>query len=106
MTFQLFPSLPPELRLQIWYHALAPRRIKITRPPTYQQLFKDENYSMTQTVPSILHVNTEAREFALKYYEVQTASNGMKFYFSPEIDGLEIVRRVLNRRERVSLCKR
>lgn len=73
-TFHLFPLLPPELRLMVWGFALEGRDICLTdwmiqqteHGPPSDVVRRDHDIM----VPSILHVNAEARTFALKHYEV------------------------------------
>lgn len=88
-NFTNFKDLPPELRIKIWQHAITgPRTVIVespfTRPPkpmprsledalsracTEDTVNEDTWWSRT-AIPSLLHVNTEARHEALKHYQL------------------------------------
>lgn len=75
-TFAPFPALPPELRLKIWDYMMPPRIV-------IAACFGMANASETRVeldarppqrlVPVVLHVNREARHFALERYELAFA---------------------------------
>ncbi|KAI1327718.1 hypothetical protein F5Y16DRAFT_370780 [Xylariaceae sp. FL0255] len=84
-SFTKFNDLPPELRIKIWQHAMPDARTVIIKSPFTRQksvptsleegLLQESNdssseetwHSATQ-IPSLLHVNAEARYEALKHY--------------------------------------
>jgi len=66
-TFGLFPKLPVELRCRIWgYASFAPRKIIVGGRFSSSSIL--QNYGRWNTVPAILHANSEARNEALRYY--------------------------------------
>ena len=83
LTFALFPALPKELRLQIWQYSLPPPNLlefafgyhQIPDLPLESDLHWDRMGPRMwatrsgPTRPSLLEVNTEAREVALGSYE-------------------------------------
>lgn len=72
-AFSLFAQLPPELRLQIWAHLLAPRILIIScqEPSTAaEQAVELAARPSARLVPVLLHVNREARTLALSHYEL------------------------------------
>ncbi|KAL3471202.1 hypothetical protein BJX99DRAFT_263481 [Aspergillus californicus] len=85
-TFHPFPSLPPELRLQIWSLCLSqPRTIAITckratDPTRHMPKFYAESFSTDSPPPALLHVNCEARWLALGVYTAyfRTESHNQK----------------------------
>ena len=119
-TFPLFPLLPKELRLKIWYHSLQRQRfIKVLLFPetiwnqgteTVTSTTKSERYRAYvegyQVLSKLLRVNCEAREAALEFYRVPLpcflkkgleTSHGIPFeptlgtlYLNPEYDFLYI----------------
>lgn len=70
-TFHPFPRLPIELRLEIFKHALEPRTITAAKDGRRFQMdplpIPWKNYA--PLIPSLLHVNAEARQFALRFYK-------------------------------------
>ncbi|KAH6673576.1 hypothetical protein B0J14DRAFT_51354 [Halenospora varia] len=65
-TFHLFPSLPSELRLLIWFHfANVPRTFTILRS---NEDGRSKEYFCTPA-PTVLHVNRESRAFGLMIFE-------------------------------------
>ncbi|KAI1139293.1 hypothetical protein F5Y05DRAFT_343634 [Hypoxylon sp. FL0543] len=119
-TFELFPSLPPELRVKIWRAALERQRIirlRLRNRLLMDGLLarqgkaglktrKDECYSAVvngyQTLSKFFRVNRESRDVALGFYRVHvpcwlvkgaTRDDAMEpgtFYFNPEYDFLWI----------------
>ncbi|PQE19751.1 hypothetical protein CJF32_00010186 [Rutstroemia sp. NJR-2017a WRK4] len=90
-TFTLFPLLPPELRLQIWAHALpAPRTLKV----------KIDAYSSSHAellgpfapIPTIMHVCSESRSVGLRVFRLGLGpaldKDGRNFYWDPRVDTL------------------
>lgn len=77
-TFHLFPRLPTEIRLMIWEFSIVKRTIIANyEGERFQLAGKDITdplpHSLRNTtplIPPILHVNREAREVGLKYYEL------------------------------------
>jgi len=80
--FTKFPELPPEVRLINWDYCILPRIVGIR----YDHQSKD-CYSES-AIPNILHVNAEARHFALQHYTIAFGIDGAapKIYFDFEID--------------------
>ncbi|KAF7899326.1 uncharacterized protein EAF01_008539 [Botrytis porri] len=87
-TFSCFSELPTELRLKIWHHCIpAPRDLHI-KSKNYQSItgrfsfrgwFIDSASLIvggddTSAIPTILHVNREAREVGLTRYELAFGS--------------------------------
>lgn len=87
-TFPQFGQLPPELRQLIWAEALPNSRVLMLKPPKKPTLmdsvvsgFKRPGHKRRQSnvwacdakIPSILHVNSEARAIALKHYQLGLA---------------------------------
>jgi hypothetical protein len=111
-TFTLFPLLPMELRLKIWYFTFSPRILQyqlatihligiITAvpgdPDCYHQ-FSSKSQS-SQTLPMALQVCHESRSFALEHYILSFTSTSIPMilqdypdipprpvYYNPEID--------------------
>lgn len=99
--FHHFPLLPPEIRQEIWLHALQRPRIIAIRfsyliipnyceIPTYRE--KQEPYfvgaNRSWLFNDLLRVGHEARRAALKFYRVRipcTTQPGF-LYFNPEYD--------------------
>ncbi|PYH93331.1 hypothetical protein BO71DRAFT_399805 [Aspergillus ellipticus CBS 707.79] len=108
-TFPSFPSLPTELRLKIWQHAMQrPRFIRIRLYPARQgetekpRMIIDGQAALSK----LLHVSRESREAALGFYrahipcEFRVDTDQRKipikrgtFYFNPEYDMLRIYSR-------------
>jgi hypothetical protein len=86
LKFELFPKLPPELRLKIWNLAPESRVIEVI----FKQDHRKNNYKFLATTPAILHANHEARVEGLRRYKhvfkTKWALNGVFFDF--EIDVL------------------
>ena len=123
-TFPLFPLLPKELRLKIWYHSLQRQRfIKVLLFPetiwnqgteTVTSTTKSERYRAYvegyQVLSKLLRVNCEAREAALEFYRVPLpclfkkgleSSHGVPYeatpgtlYINPEYDFLYVTPQV------------
>jgi hypothetical protein len=62
-TFTCFPRLPTELRLKIWRHAQPVRFLEIS-------LHEVARFSTRFAPPTILSINRESREEALKSYQI------------------------------------
>lgn len=60
-TFELFPRLPQELRLQIWELSLSPRVVNLIYDEKY-----DKYFSFNSKPPAILHASRESRAVGLK----------------------------------------
>lgn len=87
-SFTKFSALPPELRIKIWQHAMPDARTIVVKSPFARQSEpprslddafsrpEDEQvktwYSNTQ-IPTLLHVNGEARHEGLKHYSLSLA---------------------------------
>jgi hypothetical protein len=75
-SFLQFPLLPPEIRLTIWSFACQIIRNVTLEVDTLDGKinFSDEmlfpRYHSSTRIPSILHTNREARQHALKYYDL------------------------------------
>lgn len=70
--FTLFPDLPPELRLMIWNHARPEPRV-LRAMYSEKRPFSVQGYRYAHfgaKVPSLLHVNKEARDVALRWYKI------------------------------------
>jgi hypothetical protein len=63
VTFTCFPHLPVEIRLKIWGHAQPKRFLEIS-------LHEFTRFSTHFAAPTILYVNRESREEALKNYQI------------------------------------
>ncbi|KAM7188317.1 hypothetical protein V8F20_010600 [Naviculisporaceae sp. PSN 640] len=87
-TFPQFSQLPAELRHMIWAEALPSSRVLMLQAPTeptavdrFAAEFKHPDHrrrpsnvwTCTAKIPSILHVNSEARAIALKHYQLGLA---------------------------------
>ncbi|PYI09231.1 hypothetical protein BO78DRAFT_363397 [Aspergillus sclerotiicarbonarius CBS 121057] len=105
ISFHLFPSLPTELRLQIWRYAM--QRSRLIRVRLYQaDQGATEKYRVVvngrSALSKFLHVNHESRKAALGFYRVHipcefrmhshttTPMPRGTFYFNPEYDILGI----------------
>jgi hypothetical protein len=92
-TFTLFPKLPPEIRNQIWHlTANHPRTITIRESNSFTSdntVIQGVKHNAT-SVPSVLHVNAEARDIGLKYYELCFGSQFRRkpVYFNYAVDGI------------------
>jgi hypothetical protein len=79
-TFELFPKLPPELRLRIWGYTILPRVIDLI----YDQE-RDQFLSFNSMVPAILHVCRESRMVGLEVESLKptfgTDSHSPKIWF-------------------------
>ena len=76
-TFQYFPKLPTELRVNIW--AMAASEPRFTHLAIERSILRMDDYEENEhvlvakgqrAVPSILHTNGEARLEGLKYYKL------------------------------------
>jgi hypothetical protein len=86
-TFTLFPKLPTELRLKIWKHARQPRIIR------FKYKSNNSSWSHLRAIakpPVLFQVNREAREAALKIYELTFKSilNKQPIYIDYKVDAL------------------
>ncbi|KAE9375935.1 hypothetical protein N431DRAFT_454528 [Stipitochalara longipes BDJ] len=100
--FVLFPKLPPELRNKIWELSIpGPRIVTITHDPKDMAIVEIEKVEAWQSpfwrakanagpVPTLLHVNKEARSFMNHkynlFFDVQT--QGRPIYFDVARDTL------------------
>jgi hypothetical protein len=79
-TFECFPELPEELRLQIWSAAMFARVVNII-----YDMRKDKFISFNSTVPAVLHTCRESRALALKIDTLKlsfgTKSYSARIYF-------------------------
>ncbi|KAM7223435.1 hypothetical protein V8F06_001312 [Rhypophila decipiens] len=90
-TFPQFGQLPPELRQRIWAEALPGPRVLMLQLPKSETLMdefisafagygpQEQNnhvWTCSAKIPSILHVNSEARAIALKHYKLGLAPGG------------------------------
>ncbi|TGO12223.1 hypothetical protein BTUL_0092g00230 [Botrytis tulipae] len=87
-TFSRFSELPTELRLKIWHFCIPGPRDLYIKSKNYQGVFEqflfrgwfvDSASSIvggddTSAIPTILHVNSEAREVGLTRYELAFGS--------------------------------
>ncbi|CZR66207.1 uncharacterized protein PAC_16108 [Phialocephala subalpina] len=84
--FTLFPRLPAELRLKIWFFALPRQRlVEIMVNETFDSYLSDasseDRWSLVKSVrsptsvPAILHTCNESRVEALKYYHLSFGRN-------------------------------
>lgn len=111
-SFRPFPKLPVELRMSIWQLALPKTRVLTIKRKQYTRVsgsgsaklngFAAPGKSMlylqtiiiqqlmwiTAQVPTILHVNREARSEALRYYQLSFGGCGAPatIYFDPRFD--------------------
>ncbi|KAI6087990.1 hypothetical protein F4821DRAFT_258445 [Hypoxylon rubiginosum] len=87
-SFELFPQLPTELRLQIWRHSCHQRVVEV--------LYDSDNDRCTSSTapPAILHACRESRFEALRIYKKSfgTRSHDPRIYFCPDLDTLYIPR--------------
>lgn len=83
-TFTLFQHLPTELRLKIWSLMMEPRVVLISYNPATKRC------DSSTPIPPVLHVNTEARYEALRFYRplFKTHHSGAYVLFSPKRDTL------------------
>lgn len=101
LVFTKFPELPIELRLLVWSHALPDSQaVVVTNDSRYERLSTENNAKVrrvnqaraTYRLPSLLMVNIEARDAALKTY-TPTASKylqGVPIYLDFNKDTLYI----------------
>ncbi|KAL3425004.1 hypothetical protein PVAG01_04285 [Phlyctema vagabunda] len=99
-SFHLFPDLPGEIRLKIWGELLQVSRTvelncKKGQYPGSKRYA--EAFSTKDAVPSLLHVNQEARYEALKIYtpEFATQTSTKRTYFAFDRDILKVPEGVL-----------
>jgi hypothetical protein len=85
LKFELFPKLPPELRLKIWNLVPEPRVVDVI----FKRDHRKNNYKFLATFPAILHVSQEARTEGLRRYQqvskTKWALNGVFFDFETDI---------------------
>lgn len=81
-SFTLFPNLPPEVRDVVYSMTDCPQRI--VEVPTDDSAGTFE--IAPNTVPPLLHVNREAREFLLKKYKLHVPE--YPTFFNPHYDVL------------------
>ena len=83
--FELFPKLPPELRLKIWNLIPESRVVEVI----FKMDHRKNNYKFLATFPAILHVSMEARAEGLRRYtrvfHTKWALNGVFFDFEADI---------------------
>ena len=91
--FQLFPSLPIELRLKIWKLASQVPRLVEVRFPKNSLSHK---HDFVSDPPAVLHTSHEAREEALKSYTLDLATKHTLYpvCFNFEVDILYLRRHV------------
>lgn len=85
LSFDLFPLLPPELRLRIWAFALpGPRilHINATAAPTSSSP-AFASMPLTTTPPTLLSVSREARDVALMHYRRCVVPHRQKYNGPP-----------------------
>lgn len=87
ILFPQFRDLPPELRLNVWRHALPKGRTLKVRVDAYD----DSRASLLDkfsAVPTICHVNSEARQLALSILRNGLGPNTEEsdFYWNPNED--------------------
>jgi len=84
--FTLFNKLPFDLRLMVWNLCIPPRVVEI--------LFNRRTgvCRSTTPIPVLLHLNQEARYFALKHYQLAFGNDNCEplIYFDFKIDTLYI----------------
>jgi hypothetical protein len=81
-TFEQFPRLPVELQLKIFRYTIEPRVVNIEWSRQLRQC-------ITSSVPTILHISSEARREGLKIYQPSfntTLNSRVPVYFSVELD--------------------
>lgn len=89
-TFTLFPRLPLELRLQIWFHAIpVGAYIQFYRrgSPYGGESKRIISRCSDHAVPSLLHTNAESRAVALPYFHL-LGTGSSQIYFNPTVDTL------------------
>ncbi|RDW89285.1 hypothetical protein BP6252_01317 [Coleophoma cylindrospora] len=81
-SFHLFNELPCELRLKIWDLAVLPRFVRVTWNERLNR------FTSRTSRPALLYTSHEAREHALKTYQLCFAQSPelAKIYFSYDID--------------------
>lgn len=104
-NFTLFPQLPAELRLKIWFFAMPRQRlVEIMVDKTYDVLptsVHQDKWSYIRTVrsptrvPAMLHTCHESRLEALKHYHLSFGEDissidrrNARIYFDPSVDVL------------------
>ncbi|KAI4863916.1 hypothetical protein F4820DRAFT_356245 [Hypoxylon rubiginosum] len=87
-SFDVFPLLPAELRLQIWRHTCHQRVVEV--------VYDCDNDRCTSSTapPAILHACRESRFEALRIYRRSfgTRSHEPRTYFCPDLDTLYLPR--------------
>ncbi|KAM3068229.1 hypothetical protein ACMFMG_011275 [Clarireedia jacksonii] len=88
-TFPFFPLLPPELRLLIWTNALPSSRTLKVKVDAYSST-EAELLGPFAPIPSIMHVNSEARSVALRICRLglgpTIGPEKLNFYWDPSVD--------------------
>jgi hypothetical protein len=76
--FELFPKLPPEMRLEIWSYVHPGPRIVELR---WKQLKRTKKwgYACNKSPPLLLHICQETRKEALKSYTFQLKSDRQRY---------------------------
>ncbi|PQE23132.1 hypothetical protein CJF32_00004532 [Rutstroemia sp. NJR-2017a WRK4] len=85
MSFPHFPSLPTEIRIQIWRLTLSPRIIR------WHNTSEHNHFSSPALRTPLLRINHESRATAFtygKYITLQPDPDSPPFYFSPHLDWL------------------
>lgn len=82
VDFPQFSQLPVELRLKVWSFALnAPRVVEVTATFNHRPAFYSD--SIITKIPSLFHVNHEAREAAVKTFCIKRRETGFE-YLKPQ----------------------
>ncbi|KAH6672996.1 hypothetical protein B0J14DRAFT_61388 [Halenospora varia] len=82
IDFPQFSQLPVELRLKVWSFALnAPRVVEVTATFNHRPAFYSD--SIITKIPSLFHVNHEAREAAVKTFCIKRRETGFE-YLKPQ----------------------
>ena len=68
-TFPQFVRLPPELRLQIWHHAMPAQVLYFTTPSCEMKSIPPDLLRFSHFQSPILNVCREARESRISYYK-------------------------------------
>ncbi|KAM3076186.1 hypothetical protein ACMFMF_005523 [Clarireedia jacksonii] len=88
MSFHLFPTLLPELRILIWRYACTSRVVEVRYDPSLDRCLSKSR------LPAILHTNHESRIEALRIYNLcfATKKSQSRIYFNPYLDTLYLPR--------------
>ncbi|KAN0114659.1 hypothetical protein V8E51_004203 [Hyaloscypha variabilis] len=88
-TFNGFRKLPTEIRLMIWHMALPGPRVITIQQRTTVERWQRGCLSASYLIPSTLHTSHEARQVALRNYQLSFAQNYINnpiyFDFSQDI---------------------